>query len=293
MQLPDDLPGFGFTMAAARDEGILGRVRSGFEIPSRGLRVRPGDDGPPSVIELAGLVAAVVPGDAVVSHLTAARLHGLPTPSPWSRGEPVHVSRDSGQPWLERRGVISHNGLETRTVGQAHGLRVVSPLHTWSDLAAQWSRPRVFAAGDALLRDHGVTAGQILAHLETLHGRRGIRMLREVAPFLDAGSASPKESEARLLFLDHELPPPELNVRVCDDWGELIGIADFLWREQRVVGEYDGDQHRTDRSVWQYERDRRARFEAAGWTYVEMTNIHLTQAEYTQRLVSRLRGLLL
>lgn len=292
-QLPGDLSGAGFTMADARDLGVRGRLRTGFEIPSHGLRFRPGEQGPSDVGELARLVRSVVPEDAVISHLTAARLLGLPTPRPWGRDEPVHVSRDSGRPWLERRGVLSHNGLETRAVTQVHGLPVVAALHTWSDLAGSWTRPQLVAAGDALLRDHDVTPAQVLRHLETLSGRRGIRTLREVAPFLDPGSASPKESEARLLFRDHGLPTPELNVRVCDDWGVLIGVADFLWREPKVVAEYDGDQHRTDRSAWQYERDRRARFEAAGWTYVELTNIHLVRAAYTRRLIARLGDLLL
>ena len=293
LQLPPELPEHGFTIATARAEGVAGRVRTGFETPSRGLRVRQGEGGPPSVVEMAGLVLEALPPDAVLSHETAARLHDLPAPRPWRRAEPVHVVRPSGAPPLERRGVVSHSGLEGRKVTTAHGLPVVSALDTWSDLAASWPRRRVFAVGDALLRDHGVGRGEAIAHVESLAGRRGVRVLRELASRLDGDAASPKESEARLLFLDHGLPAAQLNVEVLDDWGMLIGIPDFVWWEQRVVAEYDGDQHRTDRTVWQYERDRRANFEANGWTYVEMTNIHLTKAAYTTRLVSRMRGLLL
>lgn len=293
LHLPPELPEHGFTMITAREKGVTGRLRTGFEIPSRGLRTRPREGGPSSVVEMAGLVAEVLPTDAVISHDTAARLHDFPAPRPYRRGELIHVMRHCGAPPLERRGVVSHSGLETREVVHVHGLPVVSPLDTWSDLAASWSRRRVFAVGDVLLRDHGIRHDQVIAHVESLAGRRGVCLLRELAPRLDAGSASPKESEARLLFLDNDLPEPRLNVRVVDEWGRLIGIADFVWWEQRVIGEYDGDQHRTDRSVWQYERDRRAGFEANGWTYVEMTNIHLTQEVYTERLVSRLRSLLL
>src|SRR5699024_2288104 len=292
-QLPPELPEHGFTLATARAEGVTGRVRTGFDTPSRGLRVRQGEGGPPSVVEMAGLVLEILPPDAVLGHDTAARLHELPAPRPWRRDEPVHVVRPSGAPPFERRGVVSHSGLESRAVTRAHGLPVVSALHTWSDLAASWPRRRVFAAGDALLRHHGVARDEAVAHVGTLAGRRGVRVLRELAPRLDGGAASPKESEVRLLFLDHGLPEAQLNVEVRDDSGMLIGIPDFVWMEQRVVAEYDGDQHRTDRSVWQYERDRRANFEANGWTYVEMTNIHLTKAAYTVRLVSRMRRLLL
>lgn len=255
--------------------------------------MRPGEAGPPTVIELAGLLAGVLPRDAVLSHDTAARLHELPTPRRWTLDEPVHVMRATGRPPIERRGVVSHAGLETREIVTVHGLPTTAPLDTWSDLAATWSRPRLFAAGDVLLRDHHIDRGRIVAHVESLTGRRGVCVLRELAPLLDAGTASPKESEARLLFIDNDLPVPQLNVSVRDEWGRQIGIADFVWWEQRVLAEYDGDQHRTDRSVWQYERDRRAQFEAAGWTYVEMTNVHLVREVYTERLISRLRGLLL
>lgn len=293
LHLPPELPDHGFTIASARAHGVTGRVRTGFEVPSRGLRLGSGEGGPPSVLEMAGLLAEVLPPDVVLSHDTAARLHGLPAPRTWSVDEPVHVMRPTRSPPIVRRGVVSHTGLECREVVPVHGLPVTAPLDTWCDLATRWSRRRLFAAGDVLLRDHHLELGRVIAHVESLSGRRGVCVLRELAPRLAAGSASPKESEARLLFLDSGLPEPQLNVPVRDEWGSLIGIADFVWWERGVVGEYDGDQHRTDRTVWQYERDRRARFEANGWTYVEMTNIHLTKDAYAERLVSRLRGLLL
>lgn len=291
--LPPELPEHGFTLSRARASGVSGRLRTGFETPSRGVRVRPGEGGPPTVLELASLLVEALPPDAVLSHDTAARLHDLPAPRRWSIEEPIHVTRATGRPPIERRGVVSHAGLEAREVVTVHDLPVTSVLDTWSDLAPTWSRRRLFAAGDVLLRDHRIERGRVVAHVESLTGRRGVCVLRELAPLLDAGSASPKESEARLLFIDNGLPVPQLNVSVRDDWGRQIGIADFVWWEQRVIGEYDGDQHRTDRSVWQYERDRRAQFEAAGWTYVEMTNIHLVREAYTHRLISRLRDLLL
>lgn len=75
--------------------------------------------------------------------------------------------------------------------------------------------------------------------------------------------------------------------------GLWLARPDFLWRARRVVGEYDGDQHRTDRAQWQYERERRARLEDAGFTYVEMTSLSLTSPRHRDALRERLTRLLL
>lgn len=287
--LPLALEGHGFTLAEAREAGLAGRFRR-YPGPSNGIRVvgaDPDDEGE-AFLRHVGLVLRAIP-DAVLSHGTAARLWGLPHPRVWAPAEPIDVLRAHETPYLSRRGLRSHRGLDLRTTATREDLLVTSLLDTWSDLVTCWPRPRVLAAGDVLLRDHEVMPDEIASHLDGLHGRRGVRTLRELAPLLRSGAASPKESEARLLFHDEGLPEPELNVDVYDDWGSWLARPDFVWRQQRVLGEYDGDQHRTDRGSWQYERDRRARLEDSGWRYVEMTNADLGDHARRLRLVARLR----
>jgi len=41
-------------------------------------------------------------------------------------------------------------------------------------------------------------------------------------------------------FLEFGLPLPECQVPIVDDWNDLIGIVDFLWRDHGVIGEADG-----------------------------------------------------
>ena len=89
------------------------------------------------------------------------------------------------------------------------------------------------------------------------------------------------------------LPDPELNIDLCTGDGRWLARPDFLWRDRKVVGEYDGDQHRTNRSRWQYERERRARIEDAGFTYVEMTSLSLVSSRHREALRQRLVRLLL
>ena len=65
-------------------------------------------------------------------------------------------------------------------------------------------------------------------------------------------TSAPKIRRARLLFLRGGLPEPELNVVINDRAsGQWLSDSDFVWREQRVVAEFDGDHHRTDRAQWQ------------------------------------------
>lgn len=71
-----------------------------------------------------------------------------------------------------------------------------------------------------------------------------------------------------------------------------MATSDFVWRAQRVVGEYDGDLHRTDRRTWQRDRSRRAALEDDGWTYVELTSFDLTDRHASERLRVRLVRLL-
>lgn len=40
------------------------------------------------------------------------------------------------------------------------------------------------------------------------------------------------------------LPEPALNAPIFDVDGSLVAIGDLVWWEQKVVVEYEGDQHR-------------------------------------------------
>ena len=79
---------------------------------------------------------------------------------------------------------------------------------------------------------------------------------------------------------------------MLDAHGQWLATSDFLWRGARVVGEYDGDLHRTNRRRWQLERERRSAIEDAGYTYVEMTALSFVDPYRAERLRARLSRLL-
>ena len=95
-----------------------------------------GRDPTEDLARLAEATRLVLPVGSAFSHLTAARMLGLPVPRRWAPTEPLHVMNVTAAPKIRRAGCEGHRGLESRRVVTRTGLRVVSPEDTWCDLAA-------------------------------------------------------------------------------------------------------------------------------------------------------------
>lgn len=278
-----------FTVAEARDHDVSSKRLRGRDLiaPTRGLRCSSGPAD--SVQEHARRFSLVLPADCAFSHLTAARLHGLPTPHPWRAVEELlDVMRERSLNRVTRTGCRPHRGLETRGVVVLDGLRVTGALDTWCDLGAQWTAPHLLAAADLVVRRRVASMAALHDAASARAGRPGADTLRAVARLARSGSASPWESIARHWFHTWGLPEPELNVAVLDEHGQWLATSDFLWRRHRVVGEYDGDTHRSDRRSWLAGRERRTAIEDAGYTYVDMTAMSFTDAHRREALRVRL-----
>ncbi|KGN30919.1 hypothetical protein N802_05845 [Knoellia sinensis KCTC 19936] len=148
--------------------------------------------------------------------------------------------------------------------------------------------------GRGLTLDDVVVAGDVAARLldvsrgpgegpaamrATLHSRvrpRGKVLLTEALDLTSPRSKSPMETRARLMFRRGGLPSPELNATVTfeshDGDGGTAGWlleGDFVWRAQKVIGEYQGNHHAaiSQRAV---DVARRHLAEDEGWTFVEI-----------------------
>jgi hypothetical protein len=64
--------------------------------------------------------------------------------------------------------------------------------------------------------------------------------MNRVADLADGGSQSVLESLARIELVQAGLPRPELQIGIFNAAGELVGIADMVFRNHRTVGEVDG-----------------------------------------------------
>lgn len=206
------------------------------------------------------------------SHVSAARMWGVPLPVP----DPmVHVTFAGAR--ARSRGVVGHESRAGTTVVR-RGLPVSDPATTYLELAALWSRDALTAAGDHLVleprvldprdaRPH-VSLERLRRAVEGATGR-GVRRARDALGSVRVGAESIMETRLRLLAVRSGLPEPVLQHEVRDRLGR-VGWFDLAWPERRLIAEYDGDQHRTDRA--QYERDMRRIDRAidAGWRVVRV-----------------------
>jgi hypothetical protein len=187
------------------------------------------------------LVEAVLrqhPGPAVVSHQSAAVVHGLPV---WSSAlVRVHLTRPRTGGGKVRGGVELHASVlqpdDMTTVG---GVLATTLARTVVDLARTRPVDEAVAAGDAALR-RGMDRAQLERVLSHCRGWPAIGRARRVVELLDGRSESFGESVSRVRIHDASLPRPVPQLEMRDGTGQLVARADFGWEEQRVLGEFDG-----------------------------------------------------
>lgn len=220
-------------LARLERRGELVRLR-------RGAYLRPADLASDPVDRHRQLVVATVPllGDgSVVSHVSAAVLHGLPV---WDvRLEQVQVTRRNGRG--KRRGHVHVHvaPLTDDEIVRVHGLPVTSLARTVVDLSRTLAIAHAVAAGDAALRA-GLADDELSTVLGLAQGRPGVHAARRAVAMLDPRSESAGESASRVVLHHLGLPPSDLQHEVSDASGRLVGRADFAWEERRTLGEFDG-----------------------------------------------------
>ncbi len=244
-----------------------------------------------SLVEDARAATLVLPGDAAFSHCTAALLHRLPLPRSHEHQQPLHVMRPTGRNPVDRPQVTPHRGLQARRVATVQGLRVVAPADTWVDLATLLGVEDLVVAGDRVARVAGSLQPlrEALARRTATRGLRGARALREALAWVRVGSDSPMETRSRLLFCRHGLPEPEINVAVMSGTGsQFLCRGDFVWRDKKVIGEYQGSHHFDGFTRGDDDLSRRLLLEDDGWKYVELTRTDHTNPARRWALLQRL-----
>ena len=106
------------------------------------------------------------------------------------------------------------------------------------------------------------------AAIERFGSRRGAIRLRAARADLKPGSASRRETRLRLRVLRAGFPEPELNTPIELDGGRTHG--DLVFREYRVLLEYDGEQHRDDDAQFHRDVERLNDLATAGWIVVRV-----------------------
>jgi hypothetical protein len=264
-----DLPAFRLANAVAAGASRSQLRGRAFSRPFRGAHVVGAVD---SLTQLCQAALLVLPGQAVFSDETAAVLLGLPAP----RTSVLHVSVPEKGVAVRRRGIVGHvRHLAEAEIGTLSDLPVTTPERTFVDLAAKLPAGELLGFADAALRARLVTTAALTEVVSRHAGCRGIARARRVLEYANPAAESPRESMIRWLLIEAGLPTPEVNVNIYDAFGVFLARADLLFRNARVIVEYDGDQHRTDRAQFVKDIQRTTRLAAAGYLVLRFTGTDL------------------
>jgi hypothetical protein len=173
------------------------------------------------------------------------------------------------------------------------GWQVTNLARTGIDIARECELASGVAALDSVLR-LGTPAAQLTEVLISCSSWPGARMAGRALGLADGRADNAGESWSRVELTRHGVPPSDIQRKLYDDDG-LIGIADFVWDPERVVGELDGrlkykvaEDAATQEAgeiVWaEKRREDRIRFlgyEVVRWVYADLY--------HPERLAARVR----
>ncbi len=225
---------------------------------------------------------------------TAAALHGLPVARGSDPRALLHVGVPAGSRRVTAAGIHAHHiDIDPADLVTSGGVSLTSVERTWIDLAAsgRLDLAHLVAVGDALLwrRDPRSSIPLLTSALDRYRGRRGMARLSSALPLLSDHADSPAESVLRVAIILAGLPSPVVNEPVVDSRGRFLATPDLSWPSRKVVLEYEGDHHRSDRRQWHIDLERYATLQDAGLTVVRAAAPDLRDPA---RIIARLRRLL-
>jgi hypothetical protein len=253
-------------------------------LPFRGVRTTTKDES--DTLSRCRDYLPVMQHDQLFSHLTAARLYGIPLPRELEQSEFIDVWARQVQ--AKTAGVIGHRSRKL-PVRFHQDLPLVDPAYVFVQLATSLGLTQLVVAGDYLVRRKNPlsTVPDLVEAVRNSRGVRGVRTLRaalrDVRPLTD----SPMETRMRLVLTRAGLPEPVIGYTIHDDAGDFVGTPDLAYLNEKIAIEYEGDIHRTDPVVFADDIERRERMQEAGWYVIRVISNHVLRQP--QWLVDRVR----
>ena len=206
----------------------------------------------------------------VLSHWSAAVVHGLPIVGAWPREVHTTIGRTTGG--RSRNGVVAHARLRADgDVVDISGMLVTSVARTVLDIAASGTfMVGVTMADRALHVDRFdrqpplTTKAELFEMWELSKPHRGFVRAKSVLDFAETRADSPLESVSRVNMRIIGCPRPLLQSSFSDYLG-VIGETDFDWQDYAILGEADGEQkyldaaYRNGRTAEEVVRDEKVR----------------------------------
>jgi len=220
-----------------------------------------------AAVREAGALALLGP-DAVLSHATAARRHGLELRV---REDRVFATVPIGQHVPRRPGLFvmrTRHPCKPCVLGDA----AVTPLpRTVVDLARDLTREDLRDVLADAVRRKGLTVERVLSAAEGMGGRAGLLDLRAACDELDPSLESVLEEEALPHLLKLGLGDLVRQYEVRDREGRLLARLDFACVRLRLAIEVDGWASHSDPVARSRDSRRDRLLTAEGWTVVRVT----------------------
>ena len=269
-----------FTVAQGLAAGLTrDRLRgSDLHTPSRQIRMPTGQE--PTLVERCRPYAGLLPG-VVVSHTSAARIHGMVLPLRVEADPTLHLSREPSQAVPRRRQVTGHRlALDGREITTVAGITVTSVERTWLDMASILSVDELVIAGDHLVSEHHrgfgpprfaiVPLAELIAYVDSKKRMPFLQRARDALALMRVGVDSPPESWLRLLLHHAGMPEFVPNYPLLDSRGRPQAWTDLACEQYRTCLEYDGGHHLSPEQ--QHRDHQRDLFTAeAGWHQVKVS----------------------
>lgn len=204
----------------------------------------------------------IAPGQALLTHHTAATLWGATVPDTPN----IHVGIQADNR-LRAEGISTHRYADLPPAVPRHGLRVTSPEQTFLDLAAGLPLVDLVVLGDTLVKAKATTPEKLVAAADAVRSR-GAKRARRAAALVRTGVDSPMETRVRLLMVLAGLPEPIVNYEVRNEHDRVVYRIDLSFPDLKLAIEYDGRHHIEREKQWSQDLCRREDLEGDGWRFV-------------------------
>lgn len=210
----------------------------------------------------------------VFSHTTSLLLRGVPIIAPLD----VHVTAPHTKNRTRATHIIGHRKRAPfRTVFDRSGLPCMPELEALLQAASMLNFAELVVALDHIVKVQGRSSNPFsISTLETIEAAlsrgpvRRARQLRAALQVARTGAESRMETLLHFELARMGLDILEMQSAVFDAQGNWIGRFDQVDHKRKLIFEYDGEQHRTDRSQYLHDERRLQRVREAGYEVVRL-----------------------
>ena len=149
---------------------------------------------------------------------------------------------------------------------------MTSAVETWIQCATLLAADDLIIMGDGLVRRFRPWASmaELAAAVSQAAGCRGATILREAFASIRPGTDSARETMLRLIVVRAGFPEPEVNGRIVNRYGATIAHGDLVFREKKVILEYEGRHHADDERQFSIDIARLDEIMEEGWRVIRV-----------------------